>query len=82
MRTKKNTVSVSEINEVLHQFLVEVEGSSRRYNRDEQINYPYATGMLTSTLKLLVTLATTGATPTEVRDALVYETMLASKQNR
>jgi hypothetical protein len=71
----KNKVRVSEINELLRGFLNEVEDAARRKG-DGAINYPFATGVLTSALSHLVTLSTTGGTALEVRDALKYETAL------
>lgn len=73
MKKKRNTVSVSEINELLRNYLQEVEDAARRHGQGA-INYPYATGVLNSALCHLVTLATTGGTPKEVRDALKVET--------
>jgi hypothetical protein len=81
MKRKKNTVSVSEINELLRNYLNEVEDAARRHGGGA-INYPYATGVLTSALRHLVTLATTGGTPEEVRNALKYETALTSQVSR
>jgi hypothetical protein len=72
MRKKKNTVSVAEVTDLLNTFLQEVEYASRRKG-EGGINYPYATGLLSSSIRTLVSLATTGGTATEVRDALKYE---------
>lgn len=81
MKNKRNKISVSEINELLRNYLNEVEDAARRQG-DGAINYPYATGVLTSALRHLVTLATTGGTPEEVRNALKYETALTGRTSR
>lgn len=81
MKNKRNKISVSEINELLRDYLNEVEDAARRHG-DGAINYPYATGILTSALRHLVTLATTGGTPEEVRNALKYETALTGRTSR
>jgi len=81
MKKKRNTVSVAEVTDLLHQYLVEVEDTARRYGQGA-INYPYATGLLSEGLKSLVFLATTGGTPEEVRDALKTETRLISQVSR
>ena len=82
MKRKKNTVSIAEVTDLLNTFLQEVEFAARRYDGTEYINYPYATGLLTGTLRHLVSLATTGGTATEVRDALKYETSLIHNYSR
>lgn len=83
MRNKRNTVGLSEINGLLREYLFAVEDAARRHNDSVEINYPYATGVLTSGLRNLVTLATAGgATAEEVRDALKYETVLLKNMNR
>lgn len=75
MRTNKNKVALSEINRQLREFLIGVEDASRKFNGNVEINYPYATGLLTSVLKHMVTLAATGGTAQEVIAALKMETM-------
>ena len=79
---KKNTVSIVEVQDLLHTFLQEIEFAARRYDGTEYINYPYATGLLTNTLRYVVTLATTGGTAEEVCNALRYETTLVHNLSR
>ena len=82
IKNKKKSVSLTEVNELLREYLFAVEDASRKRSGDGAINYPYATGILTSGLRSLVTLATAGkATAEEVRDALKYETRLLKCMN-
>jgi hypothetical protein len=74
MSKRKTQITSLEINGLVQNFLQEVEDVSRRHNGDGCINYPYATGVLQSTLREIVTLATTGATGTEIRDVLETRT--------
>jgi hypothetical protein len=83
MRNKKNkTVSVAEVNTLLRELEQVAKDASKRYNGNEEVNYSYMNGLLVGALKYITTLAATGGTPEEVRDALKYETTLISNYNR